>query len=82
MSAIVWFELNYMELNQAKCHFLISGNTPEYLWARVDEHVIWELAQEKLLGLTIDKNLNFEAHLLDKQVSRSQHFMVSKIGPV
>ena len=65
MSAIVWFELNYMKLNQAKCHFLISGNTHEYLWARVGEHVIWESAQEKLLGLTIDKNLNFEAHLLD-----------------
>ena len=65
MSAIVWFELNYMKLKQAKCHFLISGNTPEYLWVRVGEHVIWESAQEKLLGLTIDKNLNFEAHLLD-----------------
>ena len=65
MSAIVRFELNYMKLYQAKCHFLISGNTPEYLWARVGEHVIWESAQEKLLWLTIDKNLNFEAHLLD-----------------
>ena len=54
-----------MKLNQAKCHFLISGNTPEYLWAKVGEHVIWESAQEKLLGLTTDKNLNFEAHLLD-----------------
>ena len=63
LSAIIWFELNYMKLNQDKCHFLISGNTPEYLWAKIGEHVIWESPQEKLLGLTIDKNLNFEAHL-------------------
>ena len=65
MSAIVWFELNYMKLNQDKCHFLIFGNTPEYLWAKVGEHVIWESKQEKLLGLTIDKQLNFNAHLSD-----------------
>ena len=63
MSAIVWFELNYMKLNQNKCHFLISGNTPEYLWVRVGEHLIWESPEEKLLGLHIDKNLNFEVHL-------------------
>ena len=49
MSAIVWFELNYMKLNQNKCHFLISGNTPEYLWVRVGEQLIWESPQEKLL---------------------------------
>ena len=30
MSAIIWFELNYMKLNHVKCHFLISGNTPEW----------------------------------------------------
>ena len=28
MSAIIWFELNYMKLNQDKCHFLMFGNTP------------------------------------------------------
>ena len=43
----------------------LENDTPEYLWARVGEHVIWESAQEKLLGLTINRNLNFEAHLLD-----------------
>ena len=63
MSAIEWFELNYMKLNQDKCHFLISGNTPEHLWVTLGEHKIWESHEEKLLGLTIDKNLNFNAHL-------------------
>ena len=65
MSAIIWFELNYMKLNEDKCHFLISGNTPEHIWTKVGEHIIWESRQEKLLGLTIDKNLNFNAHLIN-----------------
>ena len=65
MSAIVWFEANYMKLNPDKCHFLLAGNnTPEFLWAKVGDEVIWESNNEKLLGLTIDKQLNFEKHLL------------------
>ena len=30
VSAIMWFEANYMKLNQGKCHFLLAGNTPEH----------------------------------------------------
>jgi hypothetical protein len=50
-------------LNQDKCHFLISGNVTEHLWAKVGDELIWESAEEKLLGVTIDKNLNFNSHL-------------------
>ena len=28
-SAIMWFEANYMKLNEDKCHFLLADNTPE-----------------------------------------------------
>ena len=63
MSAIIWFQNNYMQLNQDKCHFLISGNTNEHLWTKVGEKMIWESSQEKLLGITIDKNLKFTKHL-------------------
>ena len=59
----MWFEANYMKLNQDKCHFVVSGNTPEILWAKVGGELIWESRYEKLLGLTIDKNLNFDKHL-------------------
>ena len=52
-----------MRLNQSKCHFLISGNTLEYLWARVGEQLIWESPQHKLLGLTIDSRLRFLEHV-------------------
>ena len=62
-SAIMWFENNFMKLNQDKCHFLISGNINEHLFAKVGDELIWESAEEKLLGVTIDKNLNFNSHL-------------------
>ena len=71
-SAIVWFENNYMKLNQNKCHFLILGNVTEHLWTKVGGELIWESAEEKLLGVTIDKNLNFNSHLssICKKVSQ------------
>ena len=62
LTAILWFENNYMKLNQSKCHFLTSGST-EHLWVKVGKEVIWESLSEKLLGMTIDKNLNFNLHL-------------------
>ena len=61
-TAILWFDNNYMKLNQSKCHFLTSGST-EHLWVRVGNEVIWESQYEKLLGMTVDKNLNFNMHL-------------------
>ena len=63
LSAIMWFENNFMKLNKDKCHFLISGNINEHLFAKVGDELIWESAEEKLLGITIDKNLNFNSHL-------------------
>ena len=35
INAIVWFENNYMKLNEEKCHFIISGNKIEHLWAKI-----------------------------------------------
>ena len=54
-----------MKLNQLKCHFMISTNSPEHLWIKVGEEVIWESYREKLLGVTLDKDLKFDKHLLD-----------------
>ena len=70
-STIMWFEANYMKLNNEKCHFLFAGNTPERIWTKVGEEIIWESNHEKLLGLIIDKDLKFEKHLtnLCKQAS-------------
>ena len=62
-SAIIWFDNNYMKLNKDKCHFLVSGNVTEHLWTKVGDELIWESHEERLLGVTIDKNLNFNSHL-------------------
>ena len=62
LSAIIWFESNYMKLNQSKCHFLTCGS-PEQLWVRVGDEKIWESQSEKLLGMIVDKKLNFDLHL-------------------
>jgi hypothetical protein len=63
LTAIIWFDANYMKLNQGKCHFLTQGVNDEYLWVKVGDEMIWESNSEKLLGVTIDKNLNFNTHL-------------------
>ena len=47
----MWFENNFMELNEDKCHFLISGNIHEYLFAMVGREMIWVSPEEKLLGV-------------------------------
>ena len=52
-----------MKLNQDKCHFLISGNGSEHLWANVGDEMIWKSAEEELLGITIGKKLKFDFHL-------------------
>ena len=31
-----------MKLNQEKCHYMIAGNTHEFLWAKIGEVSIWE----------------------------------------
>ena len=62
-AVIVWFNDNFMKMNEDKCHFLISGNLIEHLWIKVGDELIWASAKEKLLGVTIDKDLKFNSHL-------------------
>ena len=62
LTAIIWFEANFMKLNESKCHFLTCGTT-EVLYVNVGNELIWESNSEKLLGVTVDKKLNFSTHL-------------------
>ena len=57
--AIEWFENNNMKLNQDKCHLLVSDCKNENVWANIGNEKIWESNKQKLLGLDIDRNLNF-----------------------
>ena len=59
---IEWFDSNYMRLNVNKCHLLLSGYKHQWNWAMVGNEQIWESNTEKLLGVIIDKNLNFNDH--------------------
>ena len=81
LTAILWFENNYMKLNQSKCHFLTCGST-EHLWVKVGNEMIWESQSEKLLGMTVDKNLNFNLHLkgLCKKVSQKVSALARIVG--
>jgi exonuclease III/predicted transport protein len=62
LTVILWFDYNYMKLNQSKCHFLTCG-VREELWTKVGDAMIWESSAQKLLGVTVDKHLKFNEHL-------------------
>ena len=40
------------------------NNINEHLWVKIGDALIWESSKEKLLGVTIDKNLTFNEHVL------------------
>ena len=44
---------------------MISGYKFEHVWAMIGKNKIWESQHEKLLGITIDKNLKFNKHIAD-----------------
>ena len=60
---IEWFDSNCMKLNPDKCHLLLSGYKLQWKWAMVGNERIWESQREKLLGVIIDNNLDFNDHL-------------------
>ena len=64
MLAIRWFENNYMKLNTDKCYLIVSSFKHEQIWANIGKDLIWESSNVKLLGITIDRDLKFDTHLL------------------
>ena len=50
-----------MKGNEDKCHVLIS--TKEKVWVNIGTTQITNSKCEKLLGIKIDSNLNFEDHI-------------------
>ena len=66
-----------MKLNADKCHLLMAGCT-EQMWATVGDQKIWESNRETLLGVTIDKELKFCAHL--KGICKTASGKVTALG--
>ena len=54
-----------MKLNQGKCHLLVSGHRHETVWVKIGETKIWESNKQKLLGVVIDRNLNFNEYVFN-----------------
>ena len=66
LQAVLWFTLNFLKLNCGKCHFLLGGNTEDWVHSlKVGCETILESEneEEKLLGVIIDKNLKFQSHI-------------------
>ena len=66
-----WFYENYMLLNPDKCHFLSLGFNKPFLDFSFENTTIKNAAEEKILGIVIDNNLNFKSHYL-KDMCESQ----------
>ena len=77
-SALMWFDANYMKSNQSKCHFILPSSSPEVLWIKVGEQVIWESRYRKLLGLSLDKELKFHEHV--KTLCKKASAKVTALG--
>ena len=63
MLPIEWFENNCRKLNEDKFHFLLSGYKHAMMFAKIGQSRIWE-GGKKLLGVTIDKHLKFDEHIV------------------
>ena len=58
-----WFFDNSMKLNPDKCHLLIFGGKNTDVSVHIGETRVTESVEEKLLGVTLDKNLGFKSHV-------------------
>ena len=53
-----------MKLNTDKRHLIVSGYKHEQVWANIGKALIWESSDVKLFGITIDRDLKFDKHVL------------------
>ena len=76
----VWFSNNQMKVNTDKCHLLTSSMTPTTI--NIKGYVINNSLCEKLLGVTIDSKLSFNAHL-DKILTKARQkvHVLARIDP-
>ena len=80
IKAIHWFKLNYMKLNEDKCHLLVSGHKHEHIWAMIGESRIWESQNVKLLGINIDNELKFKDHI--NKICNTTGYKISALARV
>ena len=52
-----------MKLNDHKCHLMIFGEKSNDLSIKIGSASIMESSEEKMLGVTLDKQLSFKTHI-------------------
>ena len=52
-----------MKLNRDKCYLLVSVYKHEIVWDQIGDEITWESNEQKLLGLQIDRDLNFNEYV-------------------
>ena len=75
-----WFANNHMKANHEKCHLLMSTLTP--ISINVKYYIIKNSDNEKLLGVIVGANYNFNCHLKNilKKASKKVH-VLARIPP-
>ena len=66
-----------MKLNTDKCHLLIAGHKHKHIFAKIGKDMVWETKEERLLGITIDNQLQFKHHIAD--LCRTAHNKLSAL---
>ena len=71
----LWFENNYMKMNEDKSHLLVFGSKGEDVSVNISGSLIQVSDEEKLLGLSLDRRLNFKNNVsnLCKKASQKLH---------
>ena len=71
-----WFRDNYTKLNRDKCHLMFFSSIKNInLSIKIDNEVIAESSEEKLLGIILDKTLSFKSQVtsLYKRAKQKLH---------
>ena len=69
-SVLNWFHINEMKSNDDKCHLIVANRENDSI--TLNNEVIDASDTVELLGIKIDKNLNFNEHISDLLVKGNQ----------
>ena len=67
----LWFENNYIKMNEDKSHLLVFGNKDDETTLHIYGSLIEESDEEKLLGVTLHKKLNFKLMIFVRNQAKS-----------
>ena len=72
-----WLYENHMVLNPGKCHYLLINKDITNEWIKLGVKVLHAKAEQKLLGIIIEKDLNFQSHT--KLIIKTAHQKLSNL---